>query len=119
MSTMQQNTRSDITPIGEDSSSVGRYAAAFAVSTGITSVLSALLVILKERNEDTVLEWMKAATGHHWVTHGLIDLILFVVIGLVIARMSPQLENRPVAVAGWLVGGVAVGAAIVAAFFGL
>ncbi|WP_201285516.1 hypothetical protein [Chelativorans xinjiangense] len=119
MSTTQQNAPLEIASSMASESRVSRYAAAFAVSAGITSVLSALLVVLKESNEDTVLAWMKAATGHHWVTHGLIDLILFIVIGLLVARTSPGLENRPGVVVGWLVGGVAVGAVIIAAFFGL
>lgn len=96
-----------------------RLAPAFAISAGVTSVLSALLVVLKETNEDTVLAWMKAATGHHWVTHGIIDLILFVVIGIVALRSLERLEARPGLSVGTLVGGVAIGGLIIVGFFGL
>lgn len=60
---------------------LGKYTKSFGVSFAITSVLSALLVVFKESNEDTVLAWMKSATGHHWVTHGIINLVVFVVLG--------------------------------------
>lgn len=96
-----------------------RLAPAFAISAGVTSVLSALLVVLKETNEDTVLAWMKAATGHHWVTHGIIDLILFVVIGLLALRYVNNLQDRPGLSIGTLIGGVAAGALIIVGFFGL
>jgi len=67
---------------------IGKHTRSFGLSFAITSVLSALLVILKETHEDTVLAWMKAATGHHWVTHGVFNLIVFVVLGWALSRPS-------------------------------
>lgn len=64
-----------------------KYAIAFGRSFAVTSVLSALLVVVKERNE-TVMAWMKAAMGHHWVTHGVLTIVLFVVLGAVLAARS-------------------------------
>jgi hypothetical protein len=69
-----------------ENTEIGKYTRSFGLSFGITSVVSAILVILKETNEETLLAWMKAATGHHWVTHGIFDLILFVVLGWALAR---------------------------------
>lgn len=63
----------------------GKYTASFGVSFAATSLLSALLVVLKETSKDTVLAWMKAATGHHWITHGVIVLAVFLVLGFVLA----------------------------------
>jgi hypothetical protein len=67
---------------------LGKYTKSFGLSFAITSLLSALLVVVKETNEDTVLAWMKAATGHHWVTHGLVNLILFFFFGWLLARLN-------------------------------
>jgi hypothetical protein len=44
---------------------IGKYTKSFGLSFAITSLISALLVILKETNEETVLAWMKTATPHH------------------------------------------------------
>lgn len=65
----------------------GKTIAAFGYSLAVVSVLSAMLVILKEKNE-AVMALMKAATGHHWITHGLVVLIAFVVLGLVFAKAA-------------------------------
>ncbi|BDB29330.1 hypothetical protein Tamer19_75130 [Cupriavidus sp. TA19] len=80
---------------------LGKLTTSFGLSLGITSVLSALLVILKETNEQTVLAWMKAATGHYWITHSLLDVLAFVILGLAL------LQRHPMAVAVIALGGVA------------
>ena len=66
----------------------GKYTRSFGVSFAITSIVSAILVIVKESHEETVLAWMKAATGHHWITHGLFDLILFVFLGWALSKLD-------------------------------
>lgn len=98
---------------------LGRLTASFGLSLGITSVLSALLVILKETHEDTVLAWMKLATGNHWITHGLLDVVVFVVLGFALARPASRLQSHPMAVLSLALGGVAAGALLVAGFYGL
>ena len=71
-----------------ENTGIGKYTRSFGLSFAITSVLSALLVILKESNEETVLAWMKVATGHHWVTHGIFNLIVFVGLGWALSRLD-------------------------------
>jgi len=46
------------------------------ISYAITCIFSALLVVLKERN-DAIHDEMVVITGHHWVTHGVLNLIIF------------------------------------------
>ncbi len=60
---------------------------AFGWSLAIVSILSSLLVVLKERSEP-VMGLMKAATGHHWITHGLIVLLLFLLLGFVLGNVA-------------------------------
>lgn len=96
---------------------IGRYTASFGLSLGITSVLSALLVVIKESNEETVLAWMKAATGHHWVTHGILDVVIFLVLGFALAGIAAPLRARPMLVAALGIGGVVLGALIVVGFY--
>ena len=69
-----------------EKNSIGKYTRSFGLSLAITSVVSALLVVLKETNQNTVLAFMKKLTGHHWVTHTVFDVVLFVVIGVILAR---------------------------------
>jgi len=91
----------------------------FGLSAAIVNIFNGLLVILKESNPDTLLAWMKAATSHHWITHGLIDLVLFVAIGFILSRTNggkgPSVAaNALIAI---LVLSVVVGYAIIAGFF--
>ena len=71
-----------------ENSEIGKYGRSFGVSFAITSLFSVLLLILKETNEKTVMAWMKAVTPHHWITHTLLDLIIFVVLGVVLAKSN-------------------------------
>lgn len=98
---------------------LGKYTRSFGLSFSITSLLSALLVILKETHEKTVLEWMKNLTSHHWITHGLINLILFVVLGFVLSNtnngngVNITSKNLVIAIAG----AVVISGMIIAGFY--
>ncbi len=102
-----------------EDSEMGKYTVSFGLSFAITSVVSALLVILKESNEEGVLAWMKAATGHHWITHGLIDVILFLVLGWALSRAS---EGRGVKISvnglvTCIVGAVVISVILIDGFY--
>jgi hypothetical protein len=98
---------------------LGRYTTSFGVSLGITCVVSALLVILKELSEHSVLVWMKEITGHHWATHGLFDLVVFVVLGLLLARASggSGISISEKSLIMIIIGGVVLGGLIIAGFY--
>ena len=70
-----------------ETNDIGKYAIAFGVSLAVTSLFSAVLVVLKESNK-SLLGWMAKATGHHWVTHGLADIVMFVVLGWLFAILA-------------------------------
>jgi len=98
---------------------MGQYTKSFGLSFAIASLFNALLVIVKEGNEDTVLEWMKAATGHHWITHGILNLIVFIVLGWALARVN---DGQGVNIAGrtlvmTIVAALVISWLIIAGFF--
>jgi lipoprotein signal peptidase len=98
---------------------IGKYTRSFGLSFTITSILSALLVILKETNEDTILAWMKAATGHHWVTHGVLDIILFLVLGWLFSRLnnSQGIKITPNVLVNCIFGSIVISGLLIAGFF--
>jgi hypothetical protein len=102
-----------------ENTEIGKYTRSFGLSFAITSVLSALLVILKESNEETVLAWMKAATGHHWVTHGVINLILFVVFGWLLSRpkAGKGVDISANGLIGCIVAAIVVSAVLIGGFY--
>ena len=56
----------------------------FGLSTAVMSILNTLLVIFKELTPP-FKKAMADAMGHHWTTHGVIVIALFLVLGYVLA----------------------------------
>ena len=104
-----------IDPATQSQNDVGNYPAAFGISLGVTSLFNALLVVVKETNPHTVLAAMNAA-GNHWVTQGILDLVIFVVLGLAFMTLGKSWRFRPGAVIVSAVGGVVLGSLIIAGF---
>ena len=98
---------------------IGKYGRSFGLSFAITSLFSALLVVLKETSEHTVMAWMKAATPHHWITHTLLDLILFVVLGFALAKANngQGITIAPDKLTSMIVGAFVVSGLIIAGFY--
>ena len=77
-------------------------AAAFGVSFVIVNVLSAVLVVVKERNT-LIHDWMAALTGHHWITHAVLVIAAYAVVGSALAYVRE-----------WKVAGCSLSFAVVA-----
>src|SRR3979490_2439733 len=80
------------------------YTASFGLSLGLTNLFNALLVIVKETNE-TVLALMKA-TGHHWVAHGVLDIMVFVALGVLLAPIGETWRLQPYRITATAIGGL-------------
>jgi hypothetical protein len=105
-------TAAHITP--ESTDTVRAKTAGFAVSYAITSILSAILVVLKEGSQ-SIHDGLAAVTGHHWVTHGLLDVIVFLVLGFVLAGRGLHLTTQ--AMLWTIVGSTVVSGLIIAGYF--
>jgi hypothetical protein len=55
---------------------LSKYTVSFGLSLALTSVINALLVVAKEKIPPVMVALQKL-TGHHWVSHSAIILILF------------------------------------------
>jgi hypothetical protein len=96
---------------------IGKYSVSFALAFAVTSLLSAVLVVVKEQNQDTLLAWMKAATGHHWISHGILDLLVFVLLGWALARIGFGARLSGNALSAIVSGSVLLSGLIIAGFF--
>jgi hypothetical protein len=67
-------------------------AAAFGLSAAITIVFNTALAWAKDAY-DPLNSFMASLTGHHWRTHGLVDLIVFLVLGYVFMRRGVRMEG--------------------------
>ncbi len=70
-----------------ESTGISKYTISFGISLAITSVINALLVVLKEKNQG-VMNGMKQMTGHHWITHSAFTVVLFIALGLALAKLN-------------------------------
>jgi len=99
-------------------SGVSRHTAAFGLALAVASIVNGLLVVAKEKSP-AVLAGMKNLTGHHWITHSLIVLGLFLLLGTVFARANGGQGIRFTAtrLIQTVVGGAAAGALIILGFY--
>ncbi|MDO8585641.1 MAG: hypothetical protein Q7T82_01240 [Armatimonadota bacterium] len=95
---------------------VRRSAAGFGLSLAATVFLSSLLVILKETTP-WINGWMKAATGHHWITHAAIVLVSYALLGLLFSKtgIARRLSARTLLFA--LAASLSVSCAAILAFY--
>lgn len=93
---------------------VSASASGFGISYAIASLFNAVLVIFKESSE-SVHDGLAAITGHHWVTHGLLDLIVFLVLGFILSRRNIAMTGNALVMT--IVGATVVSGLIIAGYF--
>ena len=70
-----------------DNTVVLKHTISFGLSLAVCAVLNALLVIAKEERKG-VVDGMQKITGHQWITHVAIVLILFGLFGWLFGGMN-------------------------------
>lgn len=86
-------------------SSLDSVSAAFALSAAVTVVFNTLLAWVKDAY-DPLNKFMASLSGHHWTTHGLADVLLFVVLGFVFLNLGTAQRMTPKHLIETLVGAV-------------
>ncbi|HEX3624314.1 MAG TPA: hypothetical protein VH280_02705 [Verrucomicrobiae bacterium] len=96
----------------DKSNRLSKRAVAFGLSFSVCSVVNAILVIAKEKNP-AVQSAMQKLTGHHWITHSAIVIILFVIFGLVFSRINIPV-NRLLQI---IIGAVVLSSLLIIGFY--
>lgn len=87
----------------------------FSLAYAITSLISALLVPIKEEIAP-IKDTMKALTGHHWATHGLIAILLYAILGYVLAKESYQEKYDTQKLIGYVIWSTVISSVIIAGY---
>jgi hypothetical protein len=95
---------------------IDNFTGAFGLSLIAASFLNAALLILKEKNE-AVMGAMKQAMGHHWITHGTIVIVLFIVLGFVFAAMKLGTKIDDKQMLRYIIWGTIISGLIIAGYF--
>jgi hypothetical protein len=98
------------------SETISTHVAGYAYSYAITSLVSAVLVVLKE-SSPAVHDFLTSITGNHWITHSLFDIILFVALGWWFTRSELVRTASANTVIGAIVGSTVVSGLIIAGYF--
>jgi hypothetical protein len=65
--------------------------AGFGMAAVIAIIFNTLLVWCKE-SYPGLLSWMKWVTPHHWISHGLMTIIVFLLLGVIFSRTNMKLK---------------------------
>ncbi len=101
-----------------ENNGVSKFTVSFGLSLALVSVINGLLVIAKEMIP-SVMTTMKRLTGHHWVSHSVISVSLFLLLGWGLAQVNGgqgiKLSGKKLVAT--LVSGVALGGLLIVGFY--
>lgn len=93
-----------------DGRRLGRTSAAFALAGAVTALFSTALAWAKDASPP-LIRFMNTIGGHNWITHGVVDALLFVGLGLIWSRTHWTEQIAPHRVILWLVTAVVLSGA--------
>ena len=101
-----------------ENTGVSKYTISFGLALAATSLINALLVIAKEKSP-AVMTGLQKFTGHHWVSHSAIILVLFTFFGWIFARANGGrgIQITTNSLIRTLVSGVVIGGIVIMAFY--
>lgn len=73
--------------MNKENEKLGRSSAGFAMAASITILFSTILAWAKDAYKP-LNSFMNVLAWHNWITHGLLDVILFSALGLILSRAS-------------------------------
>lgn len=88
----------------------------FGLAAAVVSILNVLLLIVKETTPP-LKKSMEAALGHHWTTHGVIVIGLFLVLGFILAGTVKPASWSAGRLGNMIFGSVLFGAAAIGLFY--
>lgn len=88
----------------------------FGISFLVTSIFNGLLIVAKE-SYAPMKSWMKSLSGHHWITHGIIVIALFIVLGYIFSKTDMDKKIDADTTSGLVISGTVLGGLIIVVFF--
>jgi uncharacterized membrane protein SirB2 len=98
--------------MSSESAKLGRTSAGFAMAAAVTILFSTVLACVKDAYKP-LNNFMNTEAWHNWIAHGLIDVILFILLGMIFSKSGVAERIAPHRLISFLV------AAVIVAGFGL
>jgi hypothetical protein len=86
---------------------LSRISAGFALAGAITILFSTALASVKDAYKP-LNNYMNTVAWHNWITHGLVDVILFALLGMIFSKSGMAERIAPRRLISILVGAVIV-----------
>lgn len=93
--------------MNNENAKLGRASAGFAMAAAITILFSTVLACAKDAYKP-LNNVMNAVAWHNWITHGLVDVILFFGLGMIFSKSGWAERMAPSRLISFLVGAVIV-----------
>lgn len=90
-----------------ENAKLGRSSTGFAMGAAITILFSTVLACVKDAYHP-LNSFMNSAAWHNWITHGLVDVILFFALGIIFSKSEWAEKAAPSRLISFLVGAVIV-----------
>lgn len=89
-------------------------AAGYGISAAVTIIFNTLLAWIKDAY-DPLNSFMASLSGHHWTTHSLVDVAVFLIVGAILTSRGVTIEGSRLAML--LAGAAIVGGGGLALWF--
>ena len=99
-----------------ENQALDKLSVGFGVSFLIASIFNGLLIVAKE-NYAPLKDWMKSLFGHHWTTHGIFVIVLFIVLGYIFSKADLDKKIDADKTSGLVIAGTVLGGLIIVGFF--
>ena len=99
-----------------ENQALDKLSVGFGVSFLIASIMNGLLIVAKE-SYAPLKAWMKSLTGHHWITHGILVIVLFIVLGYIFSKTDLDKKINADKTSSLVIAGTALGGLIIVGFF--
>ena len=99
-----------------ENQALDKLSVGFGISFLIASIFNGLLLIAKE-SYAPLKNWMKSLSGHHWITHGIIVIVLFVVLGYIFSINGMNRKINADKTSGLVIAGTVLGGLMIVGFF--
>ena len=93
--------------MNSENTGLSRGGAGFAMAAAITILFSTVLAFLKDAYHP-LNSFMNSVAWHNWITHGLVDVILFFTLGIIFSKSGWAGRIASSRIISFLVGAVIV-----------
>jgi hypothetical protein len=95
-STLERRADFAMLDADEGSGMLGGAAAGFGMAAIVTILFNTVLAWVKDAF-DPLNTFMAHLTGHHWITHGLANVALFLIVGVVLTARGYRVSGNALA----------------------